>query len=459
MKIIKNIDQTIFREYDLRGVYGDEINEDTAYTLGKSYGSYIKKEKNTIAIIGYDNRESSPILCNALIKGITETGINVVNIGLVTTPMYYFARYHLHIDTGVMITASHNPKEYNGFKMAFSKIGNAYGKLITDFRDFTNEGVFESDVIGTIQNININQEYINLLTKSVDFGNKKIKAVVDCGNGTGSIIIKDVLDSLNIEYYPLYCESDSNFPNHHPDPSVHKNMTELCKKVVELGYDLGIGIDGDADRIGLVDEKGSIIGPDLIMTIVYRNIVDKMRNKRALFDVKCSKSLIDELDKLKIEKTMYRTGNSYMNMMMQEGDFDFGGEYSGHIYFRDKFPGFDDAIYGGLRIVEILSHTDKPLSSLLDGINIYLSTEEVKFPVSDETKVDVVAKVKQYCIDKGYQFVDIDGVRVEFDDSWALVRPSNTGPNITSRFEASNKERLVEIEKEFTDLLNKLINS
>jgi phosphomannomutase/phosphoglucomutase len=456
MKIINNIDQTIFREYDLRGIYGKEITEDVAYTIGKSYGTYIKKENNKKAIIGYDNRESSPILSNALIKGITESGVDVINIGLVTTPMYYFARYHYQINTGIMITASHNPKEYNGFKMAFSEIGNAYGQLITDFRDFTNKCEFDSGQ-GNVEERDIRNDYIDLIKNSIDFGDKPIKAVVDCGNGTGSIIVKDVMDALNIEYYPLYCESDSNFPNHHPDPSVHKNMVDLGKKVIELGYNLGIGIDGDADRIGIVDEKGNIIGADLYMLIVYRNIASKMRNKKALFDVKCSKTLIDELDKLNIEKVMYRTGNSYMNMMMQEGDFDFGGEYAGHIYFRDKFPGFDDGIYAGLRLIEILSKTDRPLSSLLEGINTYYSTEELKFKVTDESKFDIVEKVKQYCINKGYSFIDIDGVRVEFEDGWVLIRVSNTGPNLTSRFEANSKERLDELQTEFVNLLNTLI--
>lgn len=456
MKIINNINQNIFREYDIRGIYGTDITEDVAYTIGKSFGTYIKKDGNYTTIIGYDNRESSPVIANALIKGITETGVNVINLGLVTTPMYYFGRYYYGINTGVMITASHNPKEYNGFKMSFSKIGNAYGPLITAFRDFTNECVFDEGD-GKVENIDIKKEYLKLFKDSLDFGNRKIRVVVDCGNGTGSIIIKDILDQFNIEYYPLYCESDSSFPNHHPDPSVHKNLTDLRNKVVELGYDLGLGIDGDADRIGVVDEKGDIISADLYMIIIYRNIVNNMRNKKALFDVKCSKSLIDELEKLNIERNMYRTGNSYMNMMMQEGDYDFGGEYSGHVFFRDKFPGFDDGIYAGMRLIEILSHTDRQLSSLLEGINKYYSTEELKFNVTDETKFDIVEDVKKYAISKQYRFVDIDGIRVEFDDSWALIRCSNTGPNITVRFEAKTEDRLKAIQEEFTDVLNKAI--
>lgn len=457
MKTTNKINQNIFREYDIRGIYESDLNEDVAYTIGKSFGSYMQKKGEVKTVIGHDNRLSSPVLSNALIQGILDSGMNVIDLGLVTTPMYYFSKIHLNISNGIMITASHNPREYNGFKMGFDKTGNAYGKYIIDFRDFTNKCDF-LDGNGKLETYDIRGEYIKLLCNSIKLGNKKIKAVLDCGNGTGSIIIKDIFDKVGIEYYPIYCDSDGNFPNHHPDPSVSSNMQDLSKKVLELGYDIGIGIDGDADRVGIVDEKGNILGADLYMLIVYRNIVNQMKNKKALFDVKCSKTLIDELDKLGIEKTMYRTGNSYMNMKMQEGNFDFGGEYSGHVWFRDKFPGFDDGIYSGLRMVEILSNTDKTLSEQLDGINKYYSTEEIKVTVTEETKFDIVDKIKQYCIKKDYNFIDIDGVRVEFDNSWALIRASNTGPNITLRFEASTKDRLDEIQREFADILKKEIS-
>lgn len=456
MKITKNINPSIFREYDIRGVYGVDLTEDIAYTFGKSYGSYIRKYNSNKVLVGHDNRLSSPILSEALIKGIIDSGINVIDLGLVTTPIYYFARKHLNIETGIMITASHNPKEDNGFKIAFESFGNAYGDYIYDFRDFTLEFNY-IDGCGIREEYDIRNEYLNLLKNSVSFDSSKIKVVVDCGNGTGSIIIRDVLDLLGVTYYPLYCESDGNFPNHTPDPSVSKNMIDLSKKVVELGYDLGIGIDGDADRVGIVDEKGNIIPADLYMLIIYRNIVNTMKNKKALFDVKCSKTLIDELERLNIEPVMYRTGNSYCNLMMQQGDFDFGGEYSGHVYFRDKFPGFDDGIYAGLRMIEILAHTNMPLSAHLNNINKYYSTEELKFKCSDELKFEVIDKIKEYVRFKGYKYKDIDGIRVEFIDGWALIRASNTGPNITVRFEAKTESRLEELEKEFIEELKKFI--
>lgn len=448
MRITKDINPAIFREYDIRGVYGLDLTEDVGYTFGKSYGSYIRKYNSNKVLIGHDNRLSSPILSEAVKQGIIDSGVDVVDLGLVTTPMYYFARKQLNIPTGIMITASHNPKDDNGFKISFESYGNAYGKYIYDFRDFTFEGNY-IDGKGTLETYNIKEEYVSLLKNSVSFDPSKVRVVVDCGNGTGSIIIRDILDSIGVNYYPLYCESDGSFPNHTPDPSVLKNMIDLSKKVVELNYDFGIGIDGDADRVGLVDNKGNFIPADLYMLIVYRNIVNDMKTKKALFDVKCSKTLIDGVKELNLEPIMYRTGNSYCNMKMQEGNFDFGGEYSGHVYFRDKFLGFDDGIYAGLRMIEIVSNTGKSVSEHLENINTYYSSDETKIKSSDDKKFRVVEKIKEYANSKKYQYIDIDGIRVEFDDGWALIRASNTGPNLTVRFEANTKERLSEIENEF----------
>ena len=454
MEITNKINKNIFREYDIRGVYDKDLNEDVAFTIGKSFGTYIKRKKINETIIGYDNRLSSPILANALVKGILSTGVNVINLGLVTTPMYYYARKFFNLETGIMITASHNPKDDNGFKMAFDYKGNAYGELIQDFLDFTLRGNF-IDGYGVEINKDIREEYLKLIKKSVNLGNKKIKAVVDCGNGTASIIVKEMFDMLGIEYYPLYCESDGNFPNHHPDPSVASNMKDLSKKVKELGYDIGIGIDGDADRVGIVDEKGKIIPADLYMLIVARYMKDYINPRKIMFDIKCSKSLIDELVKLDIEPLMYRTGNSYTNRFMIDNDLMFGGEYSGHVYFRDKFLGIDDGLYGGLRMIEILSKSEQTLSELLKGIKKYVSTEEIKLAVPDNKKFKIVDAVKKYAHDKKYNTCEIDGVRVNFDYGWALVRASNTGPNITMRFEANKKAILESIQNEFTAVIEK----
>ncbi|MBQ9318910.1 MAG: phosphomannomutase/phosphoglucomutase [Bacilli bacterium] len=453
---LKKINENIFREYDVRGIYGTDLDEDVAYTFGRSFATYIQKKGNDTVIVGHDNRESSPVLSKGLIKGLVESGATVIDLGLVTTPMYYFAKLKNQIATGIMITASHNPREYNGFKISFSIEGNACGKAITDFRDFTNQLNF-IEKKGNLRTLDIKDDYLKEIKKSIDLGIRKVKVVYDCGNGTGSIIIKDILDMLDIEYDLLYCDSDPTFPNHHPDPCVPKNMIDLGKRVKELGYDLGIGIDGDADRVGLVDQDGNLIPSDMVMLIVYRSIVNTMKNKKAIYDVKCSKTLIDGLKDIGVKGEMARTGNSYMNLKINQEDFDFGGEYSGHLWFRDKWMGFDDGIYAGLRLIEILSKTDKKVSELLENTNQYYATEELKFSVSDDIKFNVVEQVKEYCKVHNYKIITVDGVRCEFDDSWALVRASNTGPNITARFEANNKERLNNIQKEFIELLKSLI--
>ncbi len=455
MKIVKIKDE-IFRANDVRGIYGEELNEDVAYTFGKSFGTYIQLMGEKDVLIGNDNRESGPELVGGLIKGITDSGANVIYLGLVTTPMYYFAKKKQNMTAGIMVTASHNPREYNGFKFSFSKKGNACGDDIIAFRDFTNKGEYK-DGTGEVSNLDIREDYLKQVKNSVDLGPRRVKVVYDCGNGTGSIIVKDILDMFDVDYELLYCDSDPTFPHHHPDPCVHENMIDLGKKVKELGYDLGIGIDGDADRVGLVDENGNVISSDLMMLIVYRFLAPSMRNKKAIYDIKCSKTLIDGIEALGLKGTMNRCGNSYMNMAVNEGDYDFGGEYSGHVWFRDKWLGFDDGIYAGLRLIEILSKSEGTISDMLANTNKYYSTEEIKFKAPDEIKFAIVDKVHDYCTDKHYEIIDIDGVRVTFDDGWALVRASNTGPNLTVRFEAKTEERLASLQNEFTNLVNELL--
>lgn len=452
MKIIKEINKYIFRGYDIRGIYGEDLNEDVAYTIGKGFGSYIQTLGKKIAVVGHDNRSSSPVLSNAFIKGAVETGITVYNIGLVTTPMYYFSWENLGVVSGAMITASHNPKEYNGFKVAFDERGNACGEMIQDFRRYIEKGEFIEGE-GKVIEKDIKEEYLKLLKSSIDLGKRRVKVVLDAGNGTGSVVIKEAFEGLNIDAEYIFCDSDPDFPNHHPDPCVEANLEKLKAKVKEVHADIGLSVDGDADRVGVVDENGTFVPVDYLMIIMWRNIYKNVRNKKALYDVKCSKSLADELDKLGIEKVCYRTGNSYMKAMMKEGDFDFGGELSGHIFFRDKWPGFDDGIYGCLRYVEILSKTDKKFSELLDGITRYYSTPELKIKSTDEEKFNVVEKVKEYAISKGYKMNTIDGARVEFEDGWALVRASNTGPDLTMRFEGITEKRMNEIKDEFMELI------
>ena len=449
------INKHIFRGYDIRGVYPIDINSEVANIIGKSFGTYVKRLGKATCIVGRDNRYSSLELQTSLIEGILSTGVNVIDLGLVTTPMYYYACIVKNNPTGIMVTASHNPKDDNGFKFAFDERGNARGEMIEEFRDFTLKGDF-AEGKGNLTKYDVRDEYINLFTSSIKLGNRPLKVVLDLGNGTTSCIAKDIYYRFPIDLEILYGESNPDFPNHHPDPGVEENLSALKRKVLETNADIGIGFDGDGDRVGIIDEKGNYIPIDKYMIIIIRDIISKVKDKKFLYDVKCSKALEDEIKRLGGTPICYRTGNSYVKSKIKEDNIPFGAELSGHVYFNDRWPGFDSGLYSGLRLIEILSNTNKTLSNLLDGINNYESTPEIKFSSSDDIKFEVINKIKDYCINKGYEVVTIDGVRVNFNDGWALVRCSNTGPNITARFEANNKERLKEIKSEFTNLINEL---
>ena len=448
MEIAKHI----FRGYDIRGIYGKDLDENVAYRIGQGFGSYISELGKNKAIVGRDNRESSVSLEKALIEGILSTGVDVVNIGLVTTPMYYLAWEKLGIYSGLMITASHNPKEYNGFKFAFDESGNVFGEKIQEFSKYIEKGEFKKGE-GKLTYEDIRNDYLKLVKSSLDLGNRKLKVVIDPGNGTGCVIVKDVFSMFDLDVTYICDTSDSAFPNHHPDPGVEANLDMLKAKVKEVGADIGLALDGDADRIGVVDENGKYIPPDHFLIIMWRDIINKVDNKCALFDVKCTKAIADEMSKLGGASCMYRVGNSYIKAKMKEGKFALGGELSGHIYFGDRWPGFDDGIYAGLRMVELLTHTDKKASELLDGIEKYYSTPEIKIKSTEQEKYTLVEKVKEYAISKGYNICTIDGVRVEFEDSWMLARATQTGPDVSLRFEAKTEERLNQLQDEFRKVI------
>lgn len=447
-----NINRNIFRGYDIRGVYPSEIDEDTAYTIGLGFGSYIQKLGKTQCIVGHDNRLSSPVLYEALIQGILSTGVDIISLGLCTTPMYYYACIKLKIYSGVMVTASHNPKDDNGFKFAFDERGNCKGQEIQDFLAYILQGDFQEGK-GTLSTYDIENEYVDLFSNSLHFGSRRVKVVIDPGNGTTSVIAKKLYQMFPIDLVVINGESDGNFPNHHPDPCVEDNLAQLKQKVLEVGADVGLGFDGDGDRMGLVTNSGKFLPTDYYMILIIRDIISKVSKKEFLYDVKCSKAVEDEIQRLGGKGICYRTGNSYTKAAVRDFDLPFGGELSGHVYFRDRWPGFDSGLYAGLRLLEILSHTDKTVDDLATGIPKYYSTPELKFTAQDEIKFDVVAKVGEYAKSKGYHYLDIDGVKVLFDDGWALVRASNTGPNITVRFEAKTEDRLQRLQEEFLTIL------
>ena len=455
MKITNKINPAIFREYDVRGVYKEDLNEDVAYTIGRAFGSYAFRQGESKVVLGHDNRESHNVIYPALMQGILDSGMDVLSLGLVTTPMHNFAKIYYDINAGIMVTASHNSKEYNGFKMSVKKEDSLYGDDLQDFKLYLDGYDFKSGN-GSVINEDVFPAYLDNLKKSLNIGKRKVRAVIDCGNGTGSIFIENILKEFNIEYKLLYSESDSNFPNHIPDPAVKSNLKDLGVKVKELGFDLGVAVDGDCDRCGLVLEDGTFVAADMIMILFYRALADMMEVKKGVFDVKCSMSLIDEIKKLGLEPCMNRTGSVYCRSYVKNNNLDFGGEYSGHLFFRDRYLGFDDGIYGILRIIELLSHTDKKISELFDGVNHYFSTEELKVRVTDDNKFDIVEGVIKYAKRKKYEFSLVDGIRVIFDDGWALVRASNTGPDLTVRFEAKTEKRLNEIQDEFTKVIDDL---
>ena len=452
-KYKEDLDKNIFRGYDVRGVYHDNLDEDTAYTFGLGFGTHIQKLGFKKCIVGHDNRLSSPSLYIALIKGIISTGCDVIGLDLCTTPMYYYACIKLGIPSGVMVTASHNPKDDNGFKFAFDEKGNCKGQEIQDFYNELKEKNFMTG-IGNVEHYNIFPEYLELYKTNLHFGNRKLKVVVDPANGACSSFVRKLYELYPMDLIIINEENDGTFPNHHPDPCIESNLTQLKNKVLEVGADVGISFDGDGDRLGVVTNTGKFIPTDIYMILIIRDIINKVSNKTFLYDVKCSKSLSDEIEKLGGEGICYRTGNSYTKAKVREDNLPFGGELSGHVYFNDRWPGFDSGMYAGLRLLEILSNTDKSIEELLSGINIYYSEEEEKYHSDDDKKFKVVENIKNYVINKGYSYIDIDGVRVNFDDGWALVRCSNTGPNITARFEATSEARLKEIQDEFRGVIN-----
>ena len=454
MQITTKINPNIFRAYDIRGIAEEDLTSDVAYTIGLAFGTKIRLLNRDKCIVGHDNRLSSPRLHEEVIKGILKTGVSVYDLGLTTTPMYYFACLDQKIDSGIMITASHNPKDENGFKFAFLNYQNAKGKEIEEFYNFIIKGEFLEGE-GQLTKITVKDKYIKSMLDSLSFGSRKVKVILDPGNGTTSILAQELYQKFPLDIKVINGISDGTFPNHHPDPSIEDNLKELKKEVLKEKADVGLAFDGDGDRVGIISSKGNFIPMDYYMIIIIRDIINKVANKTFLYDVKCSKALEDEIVKLGGTPYCYRTGNSYTRSKVLELDLAFGGELSGHVYFRDRYLGFDSGLYAGLRLLEILSWTDKTVDELLEGITQYISTPEIKYPSTDTKKIEVVKKVEEYCQLKAYNTNTIDGVRVSFEDGWASVRYSNTGPNITGRYEAKNKERLEAIKEEFETLIKK----
>lgn len=449
-------DKSILREADIRGVYPTQINGLFARRLGSVFGSYVKRLGRDTVIVGHDNRFGGPDLTKNLIEGLINTGVDVVYIGLVTTPMLNYAAHQTGLEYGIMVTASHNPKEDNGFKL-FGKnyLHCDYDELDIIYNALSDDSFKLETGHGTIKYLDVSDSYAKFMASSINSYNSDIKVVVDCGNGTGSVIIKKIYERLPFRTTFLFCDSNPNFPNHHPDPNVKDNLKKLQKCVKRNGAILGLSYDGDADRCGFVDELGNVVEADTLMAVMAEDIIKNNEEKTILCDVKCSNQLFDEIKRCGGIIYTDTPSSAKQERVMFEKNLNFGGGYSNHIFFRDRHPGYDDGIYVGLRVTEMLLKKGVTLSSLVSKLNKYYHTDEIKVKVTDENKFKIVEGVKKYADEKGYKYSTIDGVRVTKDNSWGLVRASNTGPNLTLRFESTTKKGLEDIQNEFMNILEK----
>jgi len=446
------MDYNILRENDIRGEYPNQVNQEVAYRIGKAFGTYLTRKGVNTCVIGHDNRLSNQELHDHLIKGILNTGINVIDIGLSTTPLFNYSCIVAQIPYGIMITASHNKASDNGFKI----FGENYLHLEADELEELYDLIKSEEYIlgeGTITQASYLNEYIKMLGNKVNII-KPIKVVFDPGNGTTSILVKEVFSQFNLDATYIFCESDGSFPVHNPDPNDLNNLKWLKDKVLELGADIGIGFDGDGDRIGIVDEKGNMVATDILMGIFAGDIIPRYHNNnKIVYDVKCSKALDIELRRINADPVMLKNGSAYIETQVYKRGALFGGEYSGHVFFRDDFYGFDDGVYAGIRIIELLSRTEKKCSSLYEHFEHFYNTPEIRITVDDNLKRSIVEQVKEYALSKNYNVSTIDGVRVDYDDGFSLIRCSNTGPTITLRFEAKSEEVLELRKREFLNLV------
>ena len=437
------INPQIFREYDIRGVVEKDLTSDIARALGQGFGSHMAQLGHKELVVGRDGRLSSKAFEEALIEGLISTGCNIVNIGLCPTPVYYFSIFHLDKDGGMMVTGSHNPPEFNGFKVSAGK-STIFGEEIQNLRRLIEKGEFVAGK-GTLSKKEIIRPYQTYIEKNIHI-QKKMRVVVDAGNGTAGVVAGPLLRVLGCEVDELYCEVDGRFPNHFPDPTIPANLKDLINRVKKIGAEVGIGYDGDADRIGVVDDQGNIIWGDQLMILFSREILKYKKGASFVAEVKCSQNLFNDIEKHGGKAIMWRTGHSLIKEKMREEKAALGGEMSGHIFFADRYFGYDDAIYASCRLIELLSKTENKLSQLFSDVPKTFITPEIRVDCPDEIKFKVVETVKEI-LRKDYPIIDVDGVRVKFEDGWGLVRASNTQPALVLRFEALTEKRLDIIKK------------
>jgi len=449
-----DINPKIFREYDIRGIVDKDLSLEFVEYLGRGIGTFFREHGKRQVALGRDARLSSPAYAEAIARGLLSTGCSVVDIGLVPTPLLYFAVFYKKNEAAVMVTGSHNPPEYNGFKMMVGE-ETLYGETIQQVYRILKGGKLVTDKPGTRSSYDIIPEYESYVVKDVRVG-RKLKVVLDAGNGAAGFVAAPIFRRLGCEVIELYCEPDGAFPNHHPDPTLPEAMQDLVKKVRETGADFGVGYDGDGDRIGVVDDQGRLLWGDMLMIVFSRDILPANPGAAVISEVKASKLLYEEIKRLGGRPIMWKTGHSLIKQKIKEEKALLAGEMSGHIFFADRFFGFDDAIYASARLAEILARSEKKLSEMLADLPQAFSTPEIRVYASDEVKFRIVDEVKKELARK-YPVNDIDGIRVSYPKGWALVRASNTQAALVLRYEADTPDDLEAIKKEVGKALERAI--
>jgi len=445
------ISPLIFRQYDIRGTVGEDLTPEVAEQVGRAFGTMLARSGGRTAAVGRDCRLSSPELHEAVVQGVLSTGVDVLDTGLHPTPVLYFALFHLPVQGGIQVTGSHNPPEMNGFKVAIGK-ATIYGQQIQELYEMIRRGDFLQGQ-GRRTPQAIVSDYVRDIKSRITL-ERPLKVVVDAGNGTAGPIAPGLLTDLGCQVIPLYCEQDGRFPNHHPDPTLVEAMQDLIAEVRRSKADAGIGYDGDADRIGVVDDRGQIVWGDRLLALLAREVLAERPGAPIIFEVKCSQALVEEVAARGGRPIMWQTGHSLIKEKMHRENAPLAGEMSGHMFFADEYYGYDDAIYASCRILRLLSRQKGPLSALLASIPSYPSTPEIRVACPDEIKFRLVQEIGDD-FRRQYETVDVDGVRVLFGDGWGLLRASNTQPVLVLRFEARTPERLQEIQALFAERLRR----
>jgi phosphomannomutase/phosphoglucomutase len=448
-----SVNPSIFRQYDVRGIVGRDLTPEAVELLGKGYGSYVARKGVRRVSVGYDARLSSPGFNDALTRGITSCGVDVIQLGMVPTPALYFSFFHLDLEGGVMITGSHNPPEFNGFKLGYAKT-TIHGDEIQEVLRIIQSGQFEQGQ-GRVSQHDIGSAYVDDIVQRIGSLARPLTIVADAGNGVGGLYGPEALRRVGAEVIEMFCEPDGHFPNHHPDPTLPEALQTLIARVQETGADLGVGWDGDADRIGVVDVQGRIVWGDQLLMLLSREVLARQPGAPILFEVKCSQGLVDEVERLGGQPVMYKTGHSLIKAKMKELHAPLAGEMSGHTFFADEFPGYDDALYATCRFARLLAAQGKSLAELVDELPVYYATPETRVACPEERKFAIVEQMTAY-FKAHYDALDIDGVRILFGDGWGLIRASNTQPVLVLRFEARTPERLEEIKGIVLDKLREI---